>query len=107
MPPLVSILAKDIIDEPTEIRKINISDEHIIDENIEAEYIEDDIIDEIIDEAEVPIESLEDIDPINVIKIDYTIMNVSDLRKQVKDKQLSSNSSKLKKQELLDLLVSN
>ena len=60
---------------------------------------------------ESPLEPLEETEAVNVIKteaaIDYSSMNVSELKKIVKEKQLSTNISKLKKQELIDLLVSN
>ena len=95
-------------DEEEEIKMINISDEVIVDNNIDSEYI-DEVEEGPIDEQEVDIEPLEETDPVNVIKtniIDYSSMNVSELKKIVKDKNLSTNISKLKKQELIDLLVS-
>tara|TARA_B100001287_G_scaffold276369_2_gene286947 strand:+ start:943 stop:1752 length:810 start_codon:yes stop_codon:yes gene_type:complete len=97
-------------DDKEEIKMINISDEVILDNNIESEYI-DEVEEGPIDEQEVNIEPLEETEPVNVIKteatIDYSSMNVSELKKLVKEKQLSTNISKLKKQELIDLLVSN
>ena len=101
---------EDIEEDKEEIKMINISDEVILDNNIDTEYI-DEAEEGPIDEEEVKIESLEETEPVNVIKtdaiIDYSLMNVSDLKKIVKEKQLSTNISKLKKQELIDLLVSN
>ena len=97
-------------DDKEEIKMINISDEVILDNNIDSEYI-DEVEEGPIDEQEVNIEPLEETEPVNVIKteatIDYSTMNVSELKKLVKEKQLSTNISKLKKQELIDLLVSN
>ena len=53
---------------------INISDEAIVDNNIDSEYI-DELEEGPIDEKEVDIEPLEETDPVNVIKtniIDYS-----------------------------------
>ena len=93
-------------EELKEVKKINITDDKV-DVNIDTEEIDDN---EPIDEKEVNLdaEPLTDIDPIKVDKtdiVDYSSMTVNDLRKIVKEKELATNVSKLKKNELIDLLT--
>jgi len=94
-------------EEEERVKTINITEIEGVDD-IDVDELEEDI--EPIDETEVSLdeEPLSLVEPIKVDKtneIDYFSMTVTDLRKIVKDKQLSSNVSKLKKQELIDLLL--
>ena len=92
-------------EELKEIKTISITDDKV-DANIDTEELDDDGP---IDEKEVNLDvtPLTEFDPIKVDKtnvVDYSSMTVSDLRKIVKDKELATNVSKLKKSELLELL---
>jgi hypothetical protein len=89
------------------VKTINITEIEGVDD-IDVDELEEVV--EPIDEMDVTLdeEPLSLVEPIKVDKtneIDYLSMTVTDLRKIVKDKQLSSNVSKLKKQELINLLM--
>ena len=92
-------------EELKEIKTISITDDKV-DANIDTEELDDDGP---IDEKEVNLDvtPLTEIDPIKVDKtnvVNYSSMTVSDLRKIVKENELATNVSKLKKSELLELL---
>jgi hypothetical protein len=84
------------------------------DEDDEEGQDEDDDEDEQHEEhTEVQAESLEDNEPSEVVKminapdLDYSKMQVSALKKMVSDRNLASGVSKLRKQELIDILEQN
>lgn len=99
----------ETLSQDEEVKVVNLNDVIELDNNIKVE--EDDET-PIIDEPE-----LNDIEPLDEnapsvkveksLEINYNLLNVSELKKIIKDKEINVSISKMKKQDLIQLLESN
>ena len=104
----LEILDENVSDDEGDVKLVNLSDVIEIDNEIEEEEQEDPIIDE---PEVVNIQPLnENVPSVKVEKsldINYHALNVGELKKIIKDKDINVSISKMKKQDLIELLESN